>query len=124
MGEYLRGAGRIRGYLCNTFAVASAMSKRTSLLDICLGRINGVMGRYKVAYDTRTSLHTNTGSRPYWCNRYCGRNCARTRRITPAPDLMRAIRFAVASAMSKMTLLLDIGMGRINWAYRKLQSRI
>ena len=43
---------------------------------------------------------------------------------TPAPDLMRAIRFAVSSAMSKMTLLLDIGMGGINWAYRKLQSRI
>ena len=60
---------------------------------------------------------------------------------TPAPDLIGAIGtavaialgpdilrvqyvFSVASAMSKMTLLLDIGVGRINWAYRKLQSRI
>ena len=84
----------------------------------------GYIGRYKVAYDTRTSLITNTGSRHYWCNRFCGRNRSRTRRITPAPDLMRAIRNAVASTMSKRTLLLDIGMGRINGVYRKVQSRI
>ena len=76
MGEYVRGAGRIRGSLCNMYAVASAMSKRTSLLDIC--------------WDVLMGLWEGTKSPLTLGPRYIP---------TPAPDLIGAIGTAVAIAL-------------------------
>ena len=70
----------------------------------------GYIGRYKVAYDTRTSSITNdiTPAPDLICA--IGNAVAIAlgpNDITTAPDLMCAIRNTVSSAMSKRTSLLD-----------------